>query len=157
MLRSDSSPEWPVVPTRQEEIERLAALALAPLVEVAWADGRITPAERAGVLEAAKRIGLDQNSDFCRSTLRRWLQRPPPTEALEEWRRLLVPTLAASESRLARMSERRLVDEATRIAKMDQRPFDTGSFVDASVAITKEERRVLEELAAAIETLAAEE
>jgi hypothetical protein len=141
------------VPTRQAEIEKLAALALAPLVEVAWADGHITPAERAGVIEAARSIGLDQNTEFCRTTLRRWLHEPPPTEALEQWRRLLVPTLAASESRLARMSERRLVDEALKIAKMDERPFDAGSSVDANDAITDGERRVLEDLAAALEQL----
>lgn len=141
------------MPTRQAEIEKLAALALAPLVEVAWADGHITPAERAGVIEAARSIGLDQNTEFCRTTLRRWLHEPPPTEALEQWRRLLVPTLAASESRLARMSERRLVDEALKIAKMDERPFDAGSSVDANDAITDGERRVLEDLAAALEQL----
>jgi hypothetical protein len=145
------------VPTRQAEIEKLAALALAPLVEVAWADGQVTPAERAGVLDAAKRIGLDQNSEFCRSTLRRWLQRPPPTEALERWRQLLASTLAASESRLARMSERRLFEEASRIAKMDHRPFDTGSTVDPDTAITEEERRVLEDLAAALAGLEADD
>ena len=138
------------MPTRQAEIEKLAALALAPLVEVAWADGHITPAERAGVLEAAKSIGVDQQSEFCRTTLRRWLSQPPPTEALEQWRRLLVPTLAASESRIARKSERRLVDEALRIAKMDERPFDVGSFVDPNAAITDAERQILEELSAAL-------
>ena len=40
--------------TRQEEIEKIAALVLGPLVEVAWADGHVTPGERAGVLEAAR-------------------------------------------------------------------------------------------------------
>ncbi len=42
------------MPTRQEEIDKLDALSLAPLVELAWADGRITEGERQGVLEAAK-------------------------------------------------------------------------------------------------------
>ena len=51
------------MPSRRDEIERLAALALAPLVEVAWADGLVTAAERQGVLEAAKAIGLEQHSD----------------------------------------------------------------------------------------------
>lgn len=141
------------MPTRQEEIERLAALALAPLVEVAWADGHITPGERQGVMEAARRIGVEQHSAFCRSTLQRWLTEAPPTEALAEWRRLLAPTLAASDARAARKSEDKLLDEARRIAKMDERPFEEGASLDAQAGITTEEQRVLEELASALSEL----
>lgn len=143
--------------TRQEEIEKIAALALGPLVEVAWADGHVTPGERAGVLEAARALGLDQRSEFCRSTLKRWLTERPPTEALQEWRRLLAPTLAASSSRPARKVERRLLDEAITIAKMDERPFDEGASVAASVGITREEQAVLDELAVALGKLAADD
>ena len=135
---------------RQEEIEKIAELALCPLVEVAWADGHITPGERAGVLEAAKALGLDQRSKFCRSTLQRWLTERPPSEALVEWRRLLTPTLAASDSRPARKCERRLLDEAITIAKMDERPFDEDSAVAGNTGITEEEQAVLDDLAAAL-------
>ncbi len=142
------------MPTRQEEIEKLAALSLAPLVEVAWADGRITDGERQGVLEAANSMGLDRHSDFCRSTLLRWLHEAPPTEALERWRRLLAPTLEKSEARAARKFESRLLDEARRIAKMDERPFEPGASLDAAAGITEEEQRVLDELAEALLPLA---
>ncbi len=141
------------MPTRQEEIEKIAALALSPLIEVAWADGHVTPGERAGVLEAARAWGLDQRSEFCRSTLQRWLTEPPPTEALMEWRRLLGPTLAASGSRPARKSERRLLDAALGIAKMDERPFDEGASVSAGAGITEAEQSVLDALAIALEGL----
>ncbi len=142
------------MPTRREEIEKLAALALAPLVEVAWADGHVTPAERQGVLEAAKLIGVDQHSEFCRSTLRRWLHEAPPTEALDAWRRLLAPTLADSESRSARKSQDRLLSEARKIAKMDERPFEEGASLDARAGITQSEQSVLDELASALDNLA---
>lgn len=141
------------LPTRQEEIEKIAALALSPLIEVAWADGHVTPGERAGVLEAARALGLDQRSEFCRSTLQRWLTEPPPTEALMEWRRLLGPTLAASGSRPARKSERGLLDAALGIAKMDERPFDKGASVSAGTGITEAEQSVLDALAIALEGL----
>ena len=141
------------MPTRQEEIEKIAALALAPLVEVAWADGAVTPAERQGVIEAARRLGIDQYSEFCRSTLRRWLTREPPTEALQEWRRLLAPTLAGSSARAARNSEDRLFGEARRIAKMDVRPFAEDAAVDPQAGITAEEQRVLDELARALSAI----
>lgn len=38
--------------------ESVAAVALLPLVEVAWADGRVQPAERAEILELARARGL---------------------------------------------------------------------------------------------------
>ncbi len=139
--------------TRQDEIERIAALSLAPLIEVAWADGVVTPAERQGVIEAAQAIGIDRTSEFCRSTLRRWLHAAPPTEALEAWRRLLAPTLASSDARVARRSESQLLEEARKIAKMDERPFETGASVDRRAGITDEEQRVLDELSEALATL----
>lgn len=138
---------------RREEIEKIAALALAPLIEVAWADGVVTPGERQGVLEAAKSMGIDQHSEFCRSTLRRWLHEEPPTEALEEWRRLLAPTLAESGLRAAGKSQRQLEAQAHRIAKMDERPFEPGASIDARAGITDEEQRVLDELAASLAAL----
>ncbi len=144
------------MPTRQEEIEKLAALALAPLVEVAWADGQVTPAERQGVLEAARRIGVDQHTEFCRSTLRRWLFEAPPTEALDRWRELLAETIEGSSLRAARKSESRLLEEARRIAKMDERPFEPGASLDASAGITEEEQRILDDLAAALGGLGSE-
>ncbi len=139
------------MPTRQEEIERLAALALAPLIEVAWADGKVTPAERAAVLEAAKDLEFNQFTEFSRSTLRRWLAKEPPTEALERWRKLLARALAESGSRIARRSQERLLEEARRIAKMDVRPFEPGASIDPRAGITEEEQRVLDDLAAALE------
>lgn len=138
------------MPTRQEEIETLAALVLAPLVEVAWADREITPGERQGVLESAKRLGVDQYSEFCRSTLRRWLHERPPAEVLEDWRRSLGPSLAASETRIARKCERRLLEEARRIAKMDERPFEAGASLDAQAGITDSEQAVLDALESAL-------
>ena len=135
---------------KKEELEKLAALALAPLVEVAWADGHVSPAEHAGVLDAAKRLGLNQHGDFCRATLRRWLHQPPPTEALDRWRRLLGPMLVESDSRAARKSEARLFGEACRIAKTGERPLKGGSFIDASVGVTDAEQKVLDDLALAL-------
>ena len=142
------------MPTRQLEIERLDALSLAPLVEVAWADGRITEGERQGVFEAAKSMGLERHSEFCRSTLRRWLHEAPPTEALDQWRRLLAPALEMSEARVARRIESRLLDEARWIAKMDERPFEPGASLDVAAGITEEEQRVLDELAETLSRLA---
>jgi len=115
-------------------------------VEIAWADGRVTAAERRAVLDAARLFGLRQSTDFCRSTLLRWLHEEPPNEALRAWRQLLAPTLGDAESRAARQSERALLDEARRIAKMDERSFVEGDSFDSRSGITDEEQRILDEL-----------
>lgn len=130
-----------------ERIEKLAALALAPLVEVAWADGHVTPAERQAVLDAAAAMGLGRR-DFCQTTLARWLHEAPPTEALEQWRRLLAPTLAGTPGRAARASERALLGAAAAVARSDA-PGPVGES-----GVTPEESKVLKDLAAALETLA---
>lgn len=115
-------------------------------MEIAWADGRVTDAERRAVLEAARLLGLRQSTDFCRSTLLRWLHEEPPSEALRAWRQLLAPTLSDAESRSARKSERALLDQAYRIAKMDERSSVEGESFDARSGITEEEQRVIDEL-----------
>jgi len=130
-----------------EEVERLAALALAPLVELAWADGRVTPAEHQAVLEAARAMGLG-NRVFCQTTLARWLHEPPPTAALARWRRLLAPTLARNDGRAARQSQRELLKAAQNVARMDQ----PGLGLDDD-GVTSDERRVLEDLAKALASL----
>ena len=133
-------------PDPLEEIERLAALALAPLIEVAWADGRVTPAERKAVVDAAKAMGLG-NREFCQTTLARWLHERPPTAALERWRQLLAPTLARNAGRASRQSQRHLLKAAEDVARMDQAGFGIDD------GVTPEERRVLEELAKALASL----
>ncbi|MFP6655236.1 MAG: hypothetical protein VCB25_06390 [Myxococcota bacterium] len=141
------------MPTHQDELEKIAALVLAPLVEVAWADGHVTPAEREAVFEAARALGLGHRSEFCRSTLRRWLNQPPPKQALEQWRQSLAPTLAASVSRPALKARNRLLNEAIKIAKMDGLDFEQGPSIDPRAGITDTEQRVLNELTAVLESV----
>ena len=147
------------MPNRQEEIEKLAAVTLAPLVEIAWADGHVTDGERQAVIEASKALGLGQHSEFSRSTLLRWLTDAPPTEALNQWRRTLASTLSETEGRAARSSERGLLEQAVLIAKMDERSFIEGgseTTIDSEAGIVPEERRVLDELEAALDSIRGE-
>lgn len=50
------------------------ALAILPLVQVAWADGRVQEAERRLVLKAAARIAPGQD---CQDLVDGWLSTPP--------------------------------------------------------------------------------
>ena len=51
------------------------ALLLLPLVEVAWADGRIQPAEAAAIEDLARKN--DFFSTEAQALLQRWLKAPP--------------------------------------------------------------------------------
>lgn len=65
--------------------EIVAALAAVPLVEVAWADGRVEEAERAVVLAHADAQGIRPGS-LERDLLERWLSHRPEPRLLEAWR-----------------------------------------------------------------------
>lgn len=68
--------------------DTIGALALLPLVQVAWADGRVQPAERGRILEAAEQRGLvDRES---RRLLDSWLRYRPSRRYLELGHRALV-------------------------------------------------------------------
>src|SRR5919109_4846649 len=58
--------------------ETMAALALVPLVEVAWADGRLEAKERSALLAAAEQAGVRKDSASYQ-LLEEWFrERPSP-------------------------------------------------------------------------------
>jgi hypothetical protein len=65
--------------------EIVAALAAVPLVEVAWADGRIDAEERAEVLSHADARGIRAGGTE-RELLEAWLTHRPEPKLLEAWR-----------------------------------------------------------------------
>ena len=64
--------------------EVLAALALAPLVEVAWADGSLDERERREILARAEKSGIVPDSPG-HAILQSWLERKPEPKLLTAW------------------------------------------------------------------------
>jgi hypothetical protein len=64
------------------EAETVAALALVPLVAVAWADGVLEAAERRAVLRAAEQSGVAKES-YARALLEGWLDIQPGPALLD--------------------------------------------------------------------------
>jgi hypothetical protein len=64
--------------------ETIAALALIPLIEVAWADGNIDEKERSTVLKATEKVGFARQ-DIDRVLLEEWLKKKPDPELLNVW------------------------------------------------------------------------
>ncbi len=65
--------------------ETVAALSLMPLIEVAWADGRVDKKERAAVLAAAEQYGLEPG-DVSHLLLEGRLSERPGSDLLDTWK-----------------------------------------------------------------------
>jgi hypothetical protein len=84
--------------------EIVAALAAVPLVEVAWADGKIDSEERAVVLRHANAQGICPGS-MEHDLLEAWLTHRPEPSLLEAWQAYIAglgETLSAEELALLR-------------------------------------------------------
>jgi hypothetical protein len=64
--------------------ELLLAFRLYPLVEIAWADGRIDPKEAKAVIDAAIRLGVPAGGSALKA-LEDWLKRGPTTDGRTAW------------------------------------------------------------------------
>jgi len=121
--------------------DTLAALTLIPLVEVAWADGRMEPSERDAVMGGAEACGIDPGSPSA-ALLRGWLDDRPGPELIDVWQRL-IEALCASLSYEARTRlERAIVGRARDVAESAGGVLGFG-------AISSEEEQVLDALGTA--------
>lgn len=66
------------------QLEVLATISIIPLVEVAWADGKIHEKERDVILRAAEDYGIVMGK-IGHNLLEQWLQHQPPKGLLESW------------------------------------------------------------------------
>jgi hypothetical protein len=68
--------------------ETVAALAIVPLAEVAWADGSIDPKEERAILERAEKSGIAPGS-ADHDLLKGWLERRPEPKLLTAWTHMI--------------------------------------------------------------------
>ena len=124
------------------QAEIVASLAVVPLVEVAWADGRIEEKERKAVMEASTANGLAKGSPD-HALLERWLVHRPEPELLEAWTHYIegLCELMAPEEREALKTE--LIDRARRVADA------AGGFLGLTSRISEAEQRMLDTLSQA--------
>ena len=65
--------------------DTLAAMTLVPLVEVAWADGKMDAKERTAILQGAEAAGIEAGTP-SHALLEDWLVNRPPPRLLGAWR-----------------------------------------------------------------------
>jgi hypothetical protein len=113
--------------------ETVAALALVPLVEVAWADGDLDRRERGAILDRARESGLAAGS-VEHGLLEAWLDRRPDPKLLTAWTHLVrgvSEQLGREES--ARLKAN-LLDRARAVASASGGVFGMGSKVSSAEA-----------------------
>jgi len=122
--------------------DTLAAFALYPLVEVAWADGQVDDAERQAFLKAAAEHGLAADSPGHKA-LHEFLKECPREEARKAWfawARQLNTRLSTAERRTLQDG---LVKRATAVAEA------SGGILGLGRRISAAEQRVLDKIEAA--------
>jgi hypothetical protein len=93
-----------------------AAILLAPLVQVAWAEGSVSSAEREVVFEIAASRGIEPGSDPFRQ-LESWLERRPSDALFETALEVMKAGLAILPDVEREERIRDIVDGCTRIAE----------------------------------------
>ena len=124
--------------------ETLAALTLIPLVQVAWADGKLDARERAAVLSGAESTGLDAKSPSHR-LLRLWLEDRPAPDLGQVWREFIGALCEQLTDRERQRLREKLLGRARSVAEA------AGARLGLGVPVSREEARVLDELARAFE------
>lgn len=115
-----------------------AALSLVPLVEVAWASGKVEEKERSAILAAAADQGIAPGSQSY-ELLQNWLEARPGADLLATWGAYAVE-LAAQLSPAQRTALRaELVERARHVAEA------AGGFLGLG-AVSEAEEQVIAEL-----------
>ena len=96
--------------------ETLAALALVPFVEVAWADGKVQEKEHAAVMTAAEHAGIHQDDDAF-ALLDDWLNHRPAPGMLDAWKGYVVKLCEALDEQAADRLKHDLLDRARNVAQ----------------------------------------
>jgi DnaJ-domain-containing protein 1 len=118
-------------------------LYLVPLVQVAWASGRVTPKERETVLDAGKLIGVNAGTDL-HAELVEWLDNRPAQHFFDQTLRVIrsiMETLPAEERTAGADS---LVDFCKNVAAASGGILGFGK-------ISEDEKEVIERIAAELE------
>jgi uncharacterized tellurite resistance protein B-like protein len=122
--------------------ESVAPLALVPIVEVAWADGKVDEKERQAVLEAADARGI-RAGDLQHGLLHSWLSHRPSTKLLQAWQHYVAGLCAQLDEEQRNALRGELLDRARAVAEA------SGGFLGLGSKVSPSERAVLKRLEAA--------
>jgi len=120
------------------------AVSIAPLVEIAWADGKVDATERRAVLAAAEANGIVSGSPGYQ-LLESWLAHRPDGRLIEAWGAFIVSLCAELGPGEREALKQQVLGRARSIAEA------TGGFLGLVKKVSTEEEIILAELAKAFE------
>jgi hypothetical protein len=126
------------------EADTWAAVSIAPLVEVAWADGKIEDSERQAVLAAAEANEIPNGSPSYQ-LLESWLQHRPDGRLLEVWGEFIVGLCSELAQAERSALQAQILGRARSVAEA------AGGFLGMGRKISPEEEIILTELAKAFD------
>lgn len=126
--------------------DTLAVLPLVPIVQMAWAEGGITPAERTLLVQLARDRNITEGSEADR-LLADWMSRKPSSEVFSRATRLIRAMLETGTPDSTSLSADDLIKYCESIAAASGGIFGIGS-------ISGEERATLARIAAELKARA---
>ncbi len=129
--------------------DTIPLLYIAPLLQVAWAEGNVSGGERDLILEAARSHSIAEGSPAY-AELSLWLNVRPSEDFLEKSLRLLKLLMQQLPMESRVMQKRELIANCTKVAEA------TGSlmgFISASKRVSKEERHTLTRIVQELEEI----
>jgi len=124
--------------------DTLAALTLIPLIEVAWADGKMDAKEQEAILFGAESTGISRQSP-SHGLLRIWIEDPPAPDLVDAWREFISMLSREFSDEQRTHLRRNILDRAHQVAEA------AGGFLGLGPKVSKEEKAALESLARAFQ------
>jgi len=122
--------------------EIVAAIGIVPMIEVAWADGELDAKERKAVLAAAAAHGVPEGHP-AHGVLDLWLESRPGPELRNAWKHYVEAVCEGMSAEARATLKGEILGHATAVAEA------TGGFLGLGSKVSKSERAVLDDLAAA--------
>ena len=121
----------------------VAALAMVPLVVVAWADGSLNERERTAILSGAADAGIDKDGPG-HELLGQWLRQQPPPGLVDAWAAYIGAVAGALDQAGRRALRDDLLGRARRVAEA------AGGFLGVGRVVSPAEDAALKRLEAAL-------
>jgi len=93
----------------------IAALSLVPLIQVAWADGKIQDNERTAILQGAHGKGLEKGTAGY-ELLQEWLTKPPKEDLFTAWEAYIKSLTAQLNDEQNRLLKNQIIGFAKMVA-----------------------------------------
>jgi len=116
--------------------ETLAALTLVPLVEMAWADGKVDAPEHDAILGGAEASGVTPGTPAW-ALLKDWLENRPPPRLLSVWRDYIGALCDEMLPAQRRALKHEVLARARKVAEA------AGGFLGLGRKVSREEEQVL--------------